>query len=85
MDEAKEILLCEVANDVEATLVVNLLKEEEIPAWSDASPATLAFGGLPFEPGHRVFVAASMARKAREILSHYPHFHNLRNVHEPEP
>ena len=84
MDEAKKILLCEVANEVEATMVVNLLKEEEIPAWSDASPATPIFGGLPFEPGHRVFVAASLARKAREILSHYPHFHNLRNVHEPE-
>jgi hypothetical protein len=84
MDEAQEILLCEVSNDIEAALVVNLLKEEEIPAWSDASPATSAFGGLPFEPGHRVFVARSMARKAREIISHYPHFHNLRNVHEPE-
>ena len=84
MDEAKKILLCEVSNEQEATMVVNLLKEEEIPAWSDASPATPAFGGLPFEPGHRVFVAASLARKAREILSHYPHFHNLRNVHEPE-
>ena len=84
MDEPKEILLCEVSNEVEAALVVNLLKEEEIPAWSDASPATPAFGGLPFEPGHRVFVPASMAWKAREILSHYPHFHDLRNVHEPE-
>ena len=84
MDEAKETLLCEVSNEVEATLVVNLLKEEEIPAWSDASPTAPVFGGLPFESGHRVFVASSMARKAREILSHYPHFHNLRNVHEPE-
>jgi len=84
MDEAKRILLCEVSNEVEAALVVNLLKEEGIPAWSDSSPATPAFGGLPFESGHRVFVASSMAHKAREILSHYPHFHNLRNVHEPE-
>ena len=84
MDEAKKILLCEVANEQEAIMVVNLLKEEEVPAWSDASPASPAFGGLPFESGHRVFVAASLAHKAREILSHYPHFHNLRNVHEPE-
>ncbi len=84
MDEVKEIQLCEVANEVEATLVVNLLKEDGIPAWSDASPATPVFGGLPFESGHRVFVPASMAHKAREILGHYPHFHNLRNVHEPE-
>ncbi len=84
MDEVKEIQLCEVSNEVEATLVVNLLKEDGIPAWSDASPATPVFGGLPFESGHRVFVPASMAHKAREILGHYPHFHNLRNVHEPE-
>jgi hypothetical protein len=84
MDEVKEILLCEVSNEFEATLVVNLLKDEEIPAWSDASPAASAFGGLPFEPGHRVFVPASMAHKAVEILRHYPHFHNLKNVHEPE-
>jgi hypothetical protein len=84
MDEVKEILLCEVSNEVEAALVVNLLKEEGIPAWSDASPATPVFGGLPFEPGHRVFVASSMARVARGILGHYPHFHNLRKVHEPE-
>ncbi len=82
MDEVKEILLCEVANEFEATLVVNLLRDEEIPAWSDASPATPAFGGLPFEPGHRVFVPASMAKKAIEILSHYPHFKDLKNVHQ---
>jgi hypothetical protein len=84
MDEVKEILLCEVSNEIEATLVVNLLREDGIPAWSDASPATSAFGGLPFESGHRVFVAPSMASKAVEILSNYPHFKNLRNVHEPE-
>ena len=53
------------------------------PARSDANPAMNVFGGLPFEPGHKVFVPASMAHKAREILSHYPHFHDLRNVHEP--
>ena len=26
-----------------------------------------------------------MARRAREILGQYPHFKDLRNVHEPEP
>ncbi len=70
MDEVKEILLCEVANEFEATLVVNLLKDEEIPAWSDASPATPAFGGLPFEPGHRVFV---------------PAFHGAQGARDPQP
>ncbi len=43
------------------------------------------FGGLAFEPGHAIFVAASQARRAREILSHYPHFKDLKDVHEPEP
>jgi hypothetical protein len=84
MDEVPEILLCEVANEIEATLVVNLLQEEEIPAHSDATAAMSPFGGLPFEPGHKIFVPASQAKKALEILAHYPHFKNLRNVHEPE-
>ena len=39
MDEVPEILICEVADEVEAALVVNLLNEEEIPARSDTSPA----------------------------------------------
>jgi hypothetical protein len=62
---------------------VNLLTENEIPAHSDASPAGVVFGGLPFESGHKVYVAASLARKARGILESYPHFKKLRNVHEP--
>jgi hypothetical protein len=84
MNEVPEIRLCVVANEVEAAMVVNLLQEDEIPARSDASQATTAFGGLPFEPGHVILVPASMARKARDILANYPHFKNLRKVHEPE-
>ena len=84
MDEVPEILLCEVVNEFEATLVVNLLQEDGIPAQSDASTAMTPFGGLPFEPGHKIFVPASQGRKAREILARYPHFKNLKNVHEPE-
>jgi hypothetical protein len=83
MDEVPEIRLCEVSNELEAAMVVNLLTEDEIPARSDANQAMNVFGGLPFEPGHTIFVPASMAKKAREILIHYPHFHNLQNVHEP--
>ena len=85
MDEVPQIRLCEVSNEVEAALVVDLLKEDGIPAYSDASPAMNVFGGLPFEPGHVIFVPSSMARKAREILAHYPHFKDLKNVHEPGP
>jgi len=47
MDEVAEILLCEVANEVEAALVVNLLNEDGIPARSDATQAMNVFGGLP--------------------------------------
>jgi hypothetical protein len=84
MNEVSEIRLCDVSNEIEAAMVVNLLREEQIPARSDASLSSPAFGGLPFESGHGVFVPQSQARKAREILSRYPHFKDLRNVHEPE-
>ncbi|MFO0891828.1 MAG: hypothetical protein U0790_22160 [Isosphaeraceae bacterium] len=83
-DEVPEIRLCEVSNEVEAAMVVNLLREDSIPARSDSTPAMNVFGGLPFEPGHAIFVPSSMAEKAIEILSKYPHFKNLKNVHKPE-
>ena len=63
MDEVPEILLCEVSNEVEAAMVVNLLNEDGIPARSDANQAMNVFGGLPFEPGHSIFVASSLAQK----------------------
>jgi hypothetical protein len=84
MDEVPEIRLCEVGNEVEAAMVVNLLNEDGVPARSDANQAMNVFGGLPFEPGHAIYVAASQARKASEILAKYPHFKKLKNVHEPE-
>ena len=82
--EVPEIRICEVSNEPEAAMVVSLLNEEDIPARSDATASMAVFGGLPFESGHAIFVPASLARKAREILSQYPHFKNLKNVHEPE-
>lgn len=81
--EVEEIRLCDVANEMEAALVMNMLQEEGIPARSDATSGSDVFGGLAFEGGHGVYVASSLARKAREILSQYPHFQNLKNVHEP--
>ena len=51
MDEVPEILLCEVANEVEAALVVNLLNEDGIPARSDANQAMNVFGGLAVRAG----------------------------------
>ena len=83
-EEVPEIRLCEVANEVEAAMVVNLLREEDIAARSDGTAAMNVFGGLPFESGHAILVPSSMAKKAVEILSHYPHFKNLKNLHEPE-
>jgi hypothetical protein len=61
-----------------------LLNEDGVAARSDANQAMSVFGGLPFEPGHAIYVASSLAKRAREILSKYPHFKNLKNVHEPE-
>jgi hypothetical protein len=83
-DEVPEVRLCEVSNEVEAAMVVNLLREEKISARSDGTAAMNVFGGLPFEPGHVILVPSSQARKACEILGQYPHFKNLRNVHRPE-
>lgn len=81
MGSDEEIRLCEVSNEQEAAMVVNLLAEEGIPARSDASQSMSVFGGLPFEPGHSIFTAKSVASKAVAILSKYPHFKSLRNVH----
>jgi len=82
--EVPEIRICEVSNEAEAAMVVSLLREEDIPARSDATASMPVFGGLPFESGHAIFVPLSQARKAREILSQYPHFKSLKNVHEPD-
>lgn len=82
-EEVPEVRLCEVSNEVEAAMVVDLLREEEIAARSDASAAMSVFGGLPFEPGHVIFVPSSQCHRARDILAKYPHFKNLKNVHEP--
>jgi hypothetical protein len=84
IEEVPEVRLCDVSNEVEATLVVNLLREEDISARSDATAASPIFGGLPFESGHVIFVPTSQAKAAREILGQYPHFQNLKNVHEPD-
>lgn len=83
MDPNQEIRLCEVSNEIEAAMVVNLLNEDGLPARSDATQSMSLFGGLPFEPGHSIYVAKSLAGKALNILGKYPHFKELRNVHVP--
>lgn len=72
MDEM--VRVCEVANEAEAAMVITVLTEAGIEAHSDASPAGPAFGGLPFESGHGVYVPAASAHQARKVLEHYPHF-----------
>jgi hypothetical protein len=83
MSSNEEIRLCEVSNEQEAAMVVNLLREEGLPARSDATQSMNLFGGLPFEPGHSIFIPKSVAAKALSILGNYPHFKALRNVHVP--
>ena len=84
MNANEEIRLCEVSNELEAAMVVNLLKEDGIPAHSDATPSMSVFGGLPFEPGHSIFVPRSVSARALHILGNYPHFKNLRKLHSPD-
>ena len=83
MDANQEIRLCEVSSEFEAAMIVNLLHEDGLPARNDATQSMSVFGGLPFEPGHSIFVPRSMAARAIKILGSYPHFKNLRNVHAP--
>lgn len=83
MDANEEVRLCEVSNEQEAAMVVNLLREEGLPARSDSTQSMSLFGGLPFESGHSVFISRSLAEKALNILRNYPHFKSLRNVHVP--
>lgn len=71
-EEPVEIAI--VGNELEARLVVKVLTEAGIDATSDASETSPALGGLPFESGHRVFVPGRSAKKAREVLEHYPNF-----------
>ena len=71
-----EVRVCEVENEAEAILVVGVLNDAGIEARSDATPSSTVFGGLPFESGHGVYVPAASGHKAREVLSHYPHFQN---------
>ncbi len=78
MDEVPEVELCEVVNETEAQMIVNMLQEEEIQARSDATQGSSVFGGLPFEPGHRIFVPRSQAEKALKILREHPHFKHVK-------
>jgi len=77
MDEVPEIKLCEAANELEAQMIVNMFNEEGIPARSDSTQGSTIFGGLPFEPGHQIFVPASQVEKAMKILRAHPHFQHL--------
>ncbi|WP_337175265.1 hypothetical protein [Paludisphaera sp.] len=80
---AEPVLLCSAANEIEATLIVNLLTDGGIPAHTDATQASGVFGGLPFESGHGVYIQPQHARQALAILSQYPQFEELKNVHAP--
>ncbi len=72
--DVEPVHLCDAADEVEATLIVNLLSEEGVLAHTDAARASGVFGGLPFEPGRGVFVASGDLEKAVEILSRHPRF-----------
>ena len=74
------VCIVHTANEIEARLVVNTLVEAGIAARSDAVDSPSIFGGLPFESGHAVFVAEESVHRAREVLSHYPHFKDLKHV-----
>ena len=64
MDEVPEILLCEVSNEVEAAMVVNLLSEDGITARSDANQAMNVFGGVAVRAGALHFCRVLPGKKS---------------------
>ena len=84
MDELPEVRLCEVSNEARGRHGGEPSEEEGIPARSDANQRDERVWRLPFEPGHAGLSSpASLAAKGRIILSHYPHFKNLKTSTSP--
>lgn len=71
------VRICGLPNDLEASMVEQMLAEEGIQARVTGSSGTTVFGGLPFEEGYQLFVPHSQAEKARHLLAKHPHFKGI--------
>lgn len=71
------IRLCTVPSEIEASMIVQMLGEEDIYVTTDASAGSTIFGGLPFESGHNLYVTQTQLEKAKSLLAKHPHFKGL--------
>jgi len=75
------VRICGVPNQLEASMIEQLLGGEGIQVRVTGSSGTTVFGGLPFEQGYEIFVPHSQADQTRHLLAKHPHFQKL---DEPE-
>ena len=71
------VRICGVPNQLEASMIEQMLADEEIQVRVTGSSGTTVFGGLPFEQGYEIFVPHSQAEKTRHLLAKHPHFQKL--------
>ena len=84
-EEVPEIRLCDVSNEVEAALVVNLLQRGRNPcaAATPRQPCPSS-AASPLSPGTPSLFPPHRPRSPARFCARYPHFKNLKNVHEPD-
>lgn len=75
------VRICGVPNQLEASMIEQMLGEEGIQVRVTGSSGTTVFGGLPFEEGYQLFVPHSQADQARQLLAGHQHF---KQTDEPE-
>jgi hypothetical protein len=71
------VRVCGFPNELEASMIEQMLNEEGVTTRVTGSSGTTVFGGLPFEEGYQIFVPHSQVEKTRLLLSKHPHFHGL--------
>ena len=71
------VRVCGFPNELEASIIVQMLNEEGVTTKMTGSSGTTVFGGLPFEEGYLIFVPHSQVEKTQQLLNKHPHFHGL--------
>ncbi len=71
------VRVCGLTDQIEASMIEQMLNEEGIATKTTGSSGTTVFGGLPFEEGYQIFVPHSDVKKTKLLLSKHPHFQGL--------
>ena len=76
------VRVCGFPNELEASIILQMLNDEGLTTKMTGSSGTTVFGGLPFEEGYQIFVPHSQVEKTRQVLHTHPHFHELDSADE---